>query len=236
LNCSWISLQDCRMPFVKGGRGTGIPSFHRIIPLQYLHTRNLRSRPIPHQNQAMSVRINIGVAALFCTLFVRFCPAIEVAVTESDPSTVLQVSAGGHNTKHDHSLTENDRAALMATALDSRSQLLSERDCSHLVHSIYEQAGFPYVYASSYDLYDGIESFRRVSHPLRGDLVVWRGHAGIVINPSRHIFYSFLHDGPGTDDYQSAYWKGRGHPRFYRYAKSDSCSQCRLLRSSSRKR
>ena len=75
-------------------------------------------------------------------------------------------------------------------------------------------------------LVPGIEGFQRVKVPESGDLVVWRGHAGIVIQPSQHIFFSFLHSGPGIDDYDSAYWKKRGHPRFYRYVKNDSCAGC----------
>jgi hypothetical protein len=52
---------------------------------------------------------------------------------------------------------------------------------------------------------------------------------GIVIRPRRHLFFSFLHAGPGTDDYQSPYWKGRGRPRFYRYLKGEPCAGCRLV-------
>jgi hypothetical protein len=90
-------------------------------------------------------------------------------------------------------------------------------DCSHLVHDIYERAGFHYDYATSRDLYDGIEEFRRVADPLPGDLVVWRGHVGIVVNPDDHTFLSELRTGIKISQYDSRYWKQRGHPRFYRY-------------------
>lgn len=93
----------------------------------------------------------------------------------------------------------------------------AEEDCSHLVHALYEKAGFPYDYASSHDLYTGHESFVRVSKPQPGDLVVWRGHVGIVTDPRHHVFFSSLSDGPGTQAYNSAYWRSRGAPRFYRY-------------------
>ncbi|MGO9086975.1 MAG: hypothetical protein ACLQBK_17270 [Candidatus Sulfotelmatobacter sp.] len=102
----------------------------------------------------------------------------------------------------------------------------SAHDCSHLVHEIYQRAGFPYVYASSDDLYDGVEGFRRVSKPQPGDVIVWPGHAGIVVQPSQHVFFSFLTRGPGTDDYRSRYWIARGQPRFYRYIKNDPCAGC----------
>jgi cell wall-associated NlpC family hydrolase len=111
---------------------------------------------------------------------------------------------------------------LLSTALDIQTEQSSRTDCSHLVHDIYEDAGFPYAYAPSSDIYQGIEGFQRVKSPQPGDLVVWRGHVGIVIKPSRHTFFSFLSSGPGTDDYQSAYWKHRGQARFYRYLKTSS--------------
>ena len=127
-------------------------------------------------------------------------------------------------------LSADDRLAVIASALDAKTPRYAERDCSHLVHAIYERAGFPYAYKSSDDLYDGVEGFQRVTQPRSGDLVVWRGHAGIVIRPSRHVFFSFLRSGPGTDDYRSRYWKSRGEPRFYRYLKNAACAGCTLAR------
>ena len=119
-----------------------------------------------------------------------------------------------------HRLTKNDRKSLVSIALSEHiEQEEDESDCSHLVHAIYETAGFPYQYAPSDDLYAGVGSFERVKAPLPGDLVVWRGHVGMVIKPSKHTFFSSLSSGPGTDDYRSAYWKRRGVPRFYRYIK-----------------
>jgi len=116
-------------------------------------------------------------------------------------------------------LTPDDGLAVISAALDTQRRFGSNRDCSHLVHAIYEHAGFPYVYASADDLYDGVEGFHRVFHPQTGDLIVWHGHVGIVVRPSRHVFFSFLSAGPGTDNYRSPYWIGRGEPRFYRYVK-----------------
>jgi hypothetical protein len=90
-------------------------------------------------------------------------------------------------------------------------------DCSHLVHDLYEQAGYPYPYASSLDLYDGSKSFVRVSKPQPGDLIVWRGHVGIVVDQREHSFFSSVSSGPQTEYYNSAYWRARGRARFYRY-------------------
>lgn len=125
-----------------------------------------------------------------------------------------------------HTLTPDDGLAVISAALDSKMRILPERDCSHLVHAIYERAGFHYAYVSSSDLYFGVEGFQRVWRPQPGDLIVWRGHVGIVVRPSRHVFYSLLRSGPGTDDYENPYWTGRGVPRFYRYVKNDPCAGC----------
>jgi hypothetical protein len=125
-------------------------------------------------------------------------------------------------------LTSDDRLSVIAAALDSRLRPSSQRDCSHFVHTVYERAGLPYKYASSSDLYAGVEEFQRVVQPQSGDLVVWRGHVGIVIQPSRHIFFSLMRGGPGIDDYEATYWKSRGRPRFYSYLMSDRVRNDRL--------
>ena len=117
-------------------------------------------------------------------------------------------------------LTLAEGLAILGAALDSRHHADFRSDCSHFVHGLYERAGFPYDYASSSDLYDGVDEFRRVASPQPGDLAVWRGHAGIVINPVQHSFFSRLRSGPGVDSYDAPYWKRRGRPRFYRYIKS----------------
>jgi hypothetical protein len=109
---------------------------------------------------------------------------------------------------------------LVNIAREHREQVDHKPDCSHLVHQIYELSGFPYPYASSLDLYAGIDDFRRVPTPHPGDLVVWRGHVGIVINPAKHTFYSTFSSGLRTEYYDGPYWRTLGHPRFYRYVLS----------------
>jgi len=91
------------------------------------------------------------------------------------------------------------------------------RDCSHVVHQIYADAGFEYPYASSHDIYAGNENFVRVKTAHTGDLIAWPGHVGIVVDPLQHSFYSLVRTGLDTQDYESPYWKSRGRPRFYRY-------------------
>jgi cell wall-associated NlpC family hydrolase len=94
----------------------------------------------------------------------------------------------------------------------------TELDCSHFVQWLFEQAGLHYDYAPSRSLYNGMDGFKRVLHPRPGDLVVWRGHVGIVIDPGETTFVSALRSGVKTASYTSHYWKRRGHPRFFRYA------------------
>jgi cell wall-associated NlpC family hydrolase len=163
--------------------------------------------------------IKAGIALLFwgvavCGLLAQQGPR------QTSLSTTLGDSRGGsHGRKPERTLSADDRLAVIAAALDAKPRRSAERDCSHLVHSIYERAGLPYAYADSSDLYAGVEGFQRVTRPQPGDLVVWRGHVGIVIRPSRHVFFSYLSAGPGTDSYQAPYWVSRGRARFYRYVK-----------------
>jgi len=117
-------------------------------------------------------------------------------------------------------LTLSEGLTILAAALDSRHYRADfSADCSHFVHGLYERAGFPYEYASSSDLYAGIDEFRRIATPQPGDLAVWRGHAGIVVDPVQHSFFSLLRSGSGVDSWDTPYWKQRGQPRFFRYVK-----------------
>ena len=163
----------------------------------------------------------LGKAALLflLALFARHTAPAQETMDPAPPSKIAKASAKTNSKKTDRALSSDDRLAVLASALDSKVPRFAEHDCSHLVYAIYERAGFPYAYASSDDLYDGVGKFRRVSEPQPGDLVVWHGHVGIVVRPSKHIFYSFLHKGPGIDDYNNRYWTNRGEPRFYHYVK-----------------
>jgi hypothetical protein len=116
-------------------------------------------------------------------------------------------------------MNASEGLSVIGAALETRGNGLSRLDCSHLVHTVYERAGFPYSYASSSDLYAGIDEFQSITRPHAGDLVVWPGHVGIVVNPAESTFFSSLRTGIGVESYSSGYWKERGAPRFYRYAK-----------------
>src|SRR4030088_3160345 len=169
----------------------------------------------------MRIRVKSTVAALLCG--VALCASWA---QQEDGHTRTSTTIANQGRKTDQTLSPDDGLSVIAAALDSRSRLPSQRDCSHLVHAIYQRAGFRYPYARSSDLYAGIEEFRRVVQPQPGDLVVWRGHVGIVIRPSHHIFFSLMRAGFSLDDYEAPYWRSRGRARFYRYVKSDSCAGC----------
>src|ERR1043166_3655064 len=70
-------------------------------------------------------------------------------------------------------LGAEDGLAVLASALDFRNKASEKADCSHLVHDIYERAGFAYEYVTSNDLYTARGEFRRITRPQPGDLIAW---------------------------------------------------------------
>jgi hypothetical protein len=179
--------------------------------------RNLHGKRSRRKNGMTEFRVKPSIAILLFGL------ALCLPWAQQDPrqagasSTLQQNANANYGRKTDRPLSLDDGLSLIAAALDSKTRLYSQSDCSHLVHAIYERAGFTYTYASSSDLYVGVERFVRVAWPQPGDLVVWRGHVGIVIRPSRHVFFSLMRTGPGIDDYEAPHWTRRGRARFYRY-------------------
>jgi hypothetical protein len=111
--------------------------------------------------------------------------------------------------------------AIVQAAWELRRSLHPKPDCSHFAHDAYAQAGFDYEYAQSRVIFDGVTSFQRVQKPQPGDLVVWQGHVGIVVDAVGHTFYSSVLAGFAIEDYRSNYWTHRGRPRFYRYLVND---------------
>jgi hypothetical protein len=156
-----------------------------------------------------------------------FClSAIPAAVAQRPQSAPDAASRWAHSDSRQvspppQSLTPDERLTILGTALDLHRYPKQGSDCTHFIHALYERAGFPYAYANSSDLYEGTDEFRRVNFPQAGDLVVWRGHAGIVTNPAHHSFFSLLSSGPAVNTYDSPYWRRRGRPRFFRYVKSE---------------
>jgi hypothetical protein len=161
-------------------------------------------------------------------LFLLFCLAVLPAASGQEERAASKVSTGVNRSDVNRQrsnirlLTRAQGLTIAHVAMNSRHPLSSRYDCSHFVHGLYQRAGFPYEYAPSSTLYSGVPEFRRVVSPQPGDVAVWPGHAGIVINPAQHSFLSVLHAGPGVDRYDSRYWKHRGRPRFLRYVRRNS--------------
>jgi len=161
---------------------------------------------------------------LLCVLVTAASAAQPKAQTQeglADGQRASRADASSHESlSQSLLLNPSDGLSVIGAALESRGRGRSKPDCSHLVHTVYGRAGFPYSYVSSSDLYAGVDEFERVTRPQPGDLVVWPGHVGIVVNPSQNTFFSSLRSGVGVESYSASYWKARGVPRFYRYAKA----------------
>ena len=146
-------------------------------------------------------------------IFVPFCLAMaSAALAQNAVPASRQTPEPRPITK-----TEARRILAVISIVDADSDSASETDCSHLVHDVYEQAGFPYDYVSSRELYAGSMNFKRVRAPQAGDLIVWRGHVGLVLDPKKHSFFSSVRSGPDIQFYDSPYWRSRGAARFFRY-------------------
>jgi hypothetical protein len=155
-----------------------------------------------------------GVAAgLVWACFLSGSPAIAQAVSSPQESTA-----------NFRLLTTEEGRAIVNAAWQQDQPASGSQDCSHVVHEIYVKAGFEYAYASSFDIYAGNENFARVKTPQAGDLIVWPGHVGIIVDPLQHSFYSLVSTGFDAQDYQGLYWKSRGKPRFYRFKVEDAKS------------
>ena len=145
--------------------------------------------------------LGLAWASLFCTPLASAQPG--AAVQHSKPTWRL--------------LNAEEGRSIVNAAWEEEQSATGTKDCSHLVHDVYMSAGYEYRYDSSFELFAGNESFVRVRFPHTGDLIVWPGHVGIVVDPLQHSFYSLLSTGWGEQDYEGPYWKSRGRPRFYRY-------------------
>jgi cell wall-associated NlpC family hydrolase len=175
------------------------------------------------------------IAALLCGLALCVGSAAQSASQSATSNTKQQSTSANRKRSPNRTLTPDDGLGVISAALDPKVRRYSGHDCSHLVHAIYERAGFSYAYASSDDLYVGVQGFQRVTHPQPGDLIVWSGHVGIVVRPSRHVFFSFMSAGPGIDNYDAPYWVNRGRARFYRYVKNDPCAGCTAVSTTFRR-
>lgn len=114
-------------------------------------------------------------------------------------------------------LTWGEGVQIIKVAWKNLSKFDAPIDCSHLVNQIYELAGLHYQYATSNELYRGVDGFEQVRTPQPADLIVWPGHVGVVVNPQEHSFYSSLNSGLKMDEYDSPVWRARGPARFFRF-------------------
>jgi hypothetical protein len=148
---------------------------------------------------------------------IRRCIFVALCLAMASTAPGQNVRPASAETPRPRPIASTEGREILATISTVDAESESETDCSHLVHDVYEQAGFPYGYVSSRELYVGSTNFTRVRVPQAGDLVVWRGHVGIVIDPKEHSFFSFVRSGPDTQFYDSPYWRSRGIARFFRY-------------------
>jgi hypothetical protein len=160
----------------------------------------------------MRIRSHLGALLLGSLCFVA---ATSLQAQETDAPITRYVT----------DLNEADQLVLPSSALAPADLMLemgqqietTDLDCSHFVQWLFQQAGLYYGYAPSRVLYKGMLGFKRVSRPHRGDLIVWPGHVGIVVDPEEQTFLSALRSGVKTASYTSRYWKRRGRARFFRY-------------------
>src|SRR2546423_10838247 len=94
---------------------------------------------------------NLASLLMLCVLAAVFISAqvIKPAANAAFPTT------GSASQTQLLFLAPDDGLSVLSAALESRKRSSAKVDCSHLVHDIYERAGFPFEYASSYDLYSG---------------------------------------------------------------------------------
>ena len=85
-------------------------------------------------------------------------------------------------------LNVKEGRSIMNAAWEQEQPAPGTKDCSHVVHDVYMSAGYEYRYDSSFELFTGDQNFVRVRFPHPGDLIVWPGHVGIVVDPLQHSF------------------------------------------------
>ena len=154
----------------------------------------------------------------FVATFMKVCLAAVCVCLLAVGFAVAQVAAPVHESDSSQRLlTPEEGRSIVNVAWQLDEPERGMRDCSHLVHQIYANAGFEYPYASSFEIYAGNENFERVKNPHAGDVIAWPGHVGIVVDPLQHSFYSLVRTGLEAQDYEAPYWRSRGRPRFYRY-------------------
>ena len=149
------------------------------------------------------MQMNSRPLAIVCLCSVLLTPRIKAQTTNKAPLPANKTSS----------------YRLIELGLRLRRRSL---DCSHFVHALYMRLGLTYQYATSRRLYRGIRGFERMTQPRSGDLIVWPGHVGVVLEPEQHTFLSAIASGVKISSYSSSYWMARGRCRFFHFASADT--------------
>ena len=91
-------------------------------------------------------------------------------------------------------------------------------DCSHLVWEVLKASGHPQAPYTSTGGVPGSHSYSAASDPpLAGDIILFDGHMGIVVDATTSTFVGAQSGGVDAASYaKGSYW-GNRHHRFYRY-------------------
>ena len=91
-------------------------------------------------------------------------------------------------------------------------------DCSHFVWEVLKAAGHPSAPYLTTGEIPGSSAYSPVSgSPQNGDIILFHGHMGIVIDATNDVFIGAQSHGVDDARYgHGSYWGGRSHS-FYRY-------------------
>ena len=147
-------------------------------------------------------------------------PSTKTLAASALLAVVLLLTAGA-SAQSDRSIDQSARTQGAEQLVELGLQIHETTlDCSHFVNLLIEATGLSYDYQPSRVLYRGTDGFKRILRPEIGDLIVWPGHVGVVVDPEEKTFVSALRTGVKVAKYTSRYWQRRGHPRFLRYSLS----------------
>ena len=88
----------------------------------------------------------------------------------------------------------------------------SGMDCSHFVHHVYQEAGVAYPYTTTHGDWQQ-SGFTKTNQPQRGDIIMWNGHMGIIVDPDKKTFIGAQKStGVAEASYATGrYWGNRAH-------------------------
>jgi cell wall-associated NlpC family hydrolase len=110
-------------------------------------------------------------------------------------------------------LTDAERKTVIEKARSKKGTPHSVMDCSHLVNYAYKAVRPELHYLTT----DGLKASKLYNHDIKipepGDLVLWAGHVGIVINPDTKTFIgSQSSTGVAESSYAAkSYWGKQSH-------------------------